>query len=302
MSTTKKGILFVLLLGVLWTLLSYYLFVSRWSVPSVVRELENLVNKGYSDEALRDRFKAILLNSNSVVYIKLDNLERENILTVEKSNSKVWASGIVEMKVPLDIGSLRVGFKDGMFFKETGGRAIFVSGIILTLLATLLVYFLLKGMEEQLNSVASYIKGSELDDVSALVNEDWPPEVKKVIVAIDLLLRRVERKLRIKIEEVKRDKLFAHNSMADLVDCLDKVSQGDLTIRAETSPDMVGALGEAFNDALSVLEERLSHAQALVKKLEMEIEGREEENLAQIKELLRKLRMSLGYFRTANSG
>ncbi len=302
MSTTRKGILFVLLLGVLWTLVSYYLFVSRWSVPGVVRELESLISKGYSDEALRDRFKAILLNSDSIVYIRLDNLEKENILTVEKSNSKVWASGIVEMKVPLDIGSLRVGFKDGMFFRETGGKAIIVSGMVLTLLVMLLVYILLKGMEEQLSSVATYIKGSELDDVSALVSEDWPPEVKKVIVAIDLLLRRVERKLKIKIEEVKRDKLFAHNSMADLVDCLDKVSQGDLSIRAETSPDMVGALGEAFNDALSVLEERLSHAQALVKKLEMEVEEGGGENLVQIKELLRKLKMSLGYFRTADSG
>ena len=301
MGTTRKGVIFVLLLGVLCTAIFYYLFVSRWSVPKVVRELEGLVNKGYSDETLRDMFKAILLNNDSVVYIRLDNLEKENVFTVEKSSGKVWASGVVEIKVPLDIGGLRVGFKDSMFYKETGGKAILITGLVMTILMLVLFYVLFKGMEEQLGLVASYIKGSDIEDVGTLIEEDWPPEIKKVIVAIDLLLRRVERKLKIRIEEVKRDKLFAHNSIADLVDCLDKVSQGDLSVRAETAPDMVGALGEAFNDALSVLEERLSHAQALVKKLEMEME-REDGNLAQMKELLRRLKMSLQYFKTVDRG
>jgi len=296
----RRGIVLVLILGACCTLISYYVFVNRWAKPKVARELEEFVSRGYGEETLRDRFKEVLINNDSVVYVRLDNLDGENVLTVKKSDSKIWTSGIVELKVPLDVGILRIGFQDNSFFRNTGGKALVISGLVTTLLMVLLVYFLLSGLAEQLNLVAGYIKGSDPEDVGALLEESWPPEIKKIITAIDLLLRRVERKLQIKIEEVKRDKLFAHNSMADLVDCLDKVSQGDLRIRAETAPDMVGALGEAFNDALVVLEERLSNVQGLIARLEKEM-GKESVDLSRVKELLARVKMNLSYFRTSEA-
>jgi len=296
LSINKRGVISVLIVGVVMTLAFYYLFLGRWGTPGVVADLEDVINKGYEGRLLQSKFNEIFSKEKGLIYIVLEGMEGEKLLTVSRSH-KGRDIRVIELREPLEIGALRVGFEAGAFYRNTGGTGILFFGGGLTLVMALLLYLYLRGVSDRLYLISSYLKESDLDDVDALVREEWPSEIKRVVTAIELLLKKVERSLRIKIEEAKRDKLFAHNSMVELVDCLDKVSQGDLRVRAEATPDMVGALGEAFNDAITVLEERTAEAQELVKQLEGRLQTETEET-AFIKGYLDKLKKSLGYFRT----
>ena len=296
MSISKKGAISVLIVGLAMTLAFYYLFKDTWETPSVVNKLENVVNKGYEGKLLQSKFNEILSKEKGLIYIVLEDLKGERLLAVNRSYKELDIR-IIELREPLKTGVLKLGFESGAFYRNTAGMGILFFGSGLTLVMALLLYLFLRGVSDKLYLISSYLKESDLDDVDALVREEWPPEIKRVVTAIELFLKKVERSLRIKIEEAKRDKIFAHNSMVELVDCLDKVSQGDLRVRAEATPDMVGALGEAFNDAITVLEERLAEAKELVRQLEGYLQTDTDETTL-IKDYLDKLKKSLGYFKT----
>jgi len=296
LNINKKGVISVLIVGLAMTLAFYYLFLGRWGTPGVVADLKDVINKGYEGRLLQSKFNEIFSKEKGLIYIVLEGMEGEKLLTVSRSH-KGRDVRVIELREPLETGILRVGFEARAFYRNTAGTGILFFGGGLTLVMALLLYLYLRGVSDRLYLISSYLKESDLDDVDALVREEWPPEIKRVVTAIELFLKKVERSLRIKIEEAKRDKIFAHNSMVELVDCLDKVSQGDLRVRAEATPDMVGALGEAFNDAITVLEERTAEAQELVRQLEGRLQTDTEETTF-IKDYLDKLKKSLGYFKT----
>ncbi len=295
MSIGKKGGFLIFLLGVLATLIFCYFLLGMFNPPNVMKNIMRNLNN--TPAPLENQFKQILSSHNDLKYLVLQGPDGKNLLNMKKKGT-VPAEEIIELKRNFGENILKAGFSKKAYYKKTAGHILLVFGFCLTLLLAFTVSVFIQGLAEKLQLISAYLKESDLADIDELVKEeDWPPEIRRLISSIDILLKKIEKNLKIKIEEAKRDKLFAHNSIVGLVDCLDKISQGDLRVRATSTPDMIGALGEAFNDAMASLGEKIERVKKLTEQLQ-ELLQDNGSKAPQAKECLDKLSQTLGRFYT----
>jgi methyl-accepting chemotaxis protein len=300
-SINKKGGLVIFSLGILSTLIFYYIFLDALKTPDIMKNImksvNNITTTKYDITALENQFKQILSEHYGLEYLVLQNPEGENMLDIRKTE-EIDEQDILELRRNVEDLVLKAGFNKKVYYKKTAGPSFLLFGIGLTLILAFTASVFIKGLADKLQLISAYLKESDIADIDELVKEEeWPPEIRRLVASIEILLKKIEKNLKVKIEEAKRDKLFAHNSIVGLVDCLDKVSQGDLRVRATATPDMVGALGEAFNDAMASLGERIGKIRKLITQMEEMLQD-DTPKVNQVKECLERLNRILDHFST----
>ena len=295
MGIGKRIVVVILVVGALLTAGEYYLLCSIPSVPKTAVRVKEIVDSSKDPNAIEQKLREMISKKPGLVSVEVEGLGNGNSLILEKELQS--EEPVVKVLLTFSRGVVTVGLEKRLFYSESIGHKVLLFGLAGIIIMSLVVLLMLQGVNERLLSIAAYLKEAELEEIDELTMENWPPEIKQVVASIDILLKRVEKRLKLKIEDARRDRLFVHNAMVELVECLNQASQGDLRVRAETSADIVGALGEAFNDSVEVLENRIADAQRVIHELEKAFGG-ECEDTEMIKDDLAKARRALFYFKT----
>lgn len=280
------------IVGVILTAVGYYLLCFMPSVPSLVQKTKSVVESSENLRVIEDKLKDLMMKEKGLVSVEIGGL---NTLSITKELPD--EEPVIKVSIPYSDGILTVGLEKREFYLQSIGTRVLIFGFVTILTLCFTVLLMLQGVNDQLLSMASYLKEAEPEELEEITMENWPPEVKQVVASIDIFLKRLEKRLNLKVEEARRDRLFVHNAMVELVECLNQAAKGNLSVRAETSADIVGALGEAFNDSVAVIEERIADAQRVLKELERTVEEGGDD-IKQMKEDLEKAKRALFYFKT----
>ena len=298
MGVGRRVVLAMVVVGLLVTGGGYYLFCLTQPVPSLAKKVQAVVDSSPNPNVAEEQLREIIAKEEGLISVEVEGFGQSNTLVLKKE--LLSEEPEVRVSLPCKQGVITVGLNRGLFFKQMVGGKIIIFGILLTLVLSGVALFLLQGVNERILSIAAYLKEAELEEIDEMAIENWPAEIKQLVASIDILLKRVEKRLKLKIEEARRDRLFMHNAMVELVECLNQAAQGDLRVRAETPADIVGALGEAFNDSVEILEKRISDAQRVIHELEKAFEGGCND-IGKIKEELNRAKRTLFYFKTGMS-
>ena len=293
MGIGKRVVVVIVVVGVLLTVGEYYLLCSIPSVPEIAVVVRDIVDSSKDPNAVEQKLRDMISKETGLVSVEVEGLSDGNSFILEKDLQS--EEPVLKVSLTFRRGVVTVGLEKRLFYRQSIGDRVLLCGLGDIIILSLVVLLMLQGVNERLLSIAAYLKEAELEEVDELTMEYWPPEIKQVVASIDILLKRVEKRLKLKIEDARRDRLFVHNAMVELVECLNQASQGDLRVRAETSADMVGALGEAFNDAVEVLENRMADAQRVIQELENTFRCDDAEL---IKSDLARAKRALFYFKT----
>jgi len=262
----KRVVLAIVVVGVLLTAGECYLLCTMPSIPKAVEQVQAVLNSYNDMNTVEQKLRDLMAVDKGLVSVEIEGIGVESPMVLEKELQ--GDAPVIKVLVPFDRGEVTVGLERGFFFRQSVGHRLLIFGAVNIVMLCLVVLLIVQGATERLLSIADYLKEAELEELDELTMENWPPEVRQVVSSIDILLKRMEKRLKLKVEEARRDRLFVHNAMVELVECLNQAAQGDLRIRAEVSADIVGALGEAFNDSVEVLEKRIADAQRLLNDLE----------------------------------
>ncbi len=295
MGVGKRVVVIMVVVGVLLTTGGYYLLCSIPSFPSIAERVKEVVETSKDPNSAEGLLREMMAKESGLISVEVEGFAEGDGLILEKELQ--GEEPVVKVSLPFKNGVITVGLSRSLFLKQSIGARVLLFGVIYLVVFCTVVLFILQGVNERLLSIAGYLKEAEIEELDELTMERWPPEIKQVVASIDILLKKVEKRLKLKVEEARRDRLFVHNAMVELVECLNQAAQGNLRVRAETPADIVGALGEAFNDAVAILENRISDAQRVLYELEKAFEGGCEETES-IREDLAKAKRALFYFKT----
>ncbi len=294
MGIGKRVVLVIVVVGMLLTAAECYLLCTMPSIPKSVKQVKAILNSSENMNTAEQRLRNMMAKEKGLISVEIEGSGIETPLILEKELQS--DAPVIKVLVPFNRGEATVGMERLSFFRQSIGYWMLLFGAVNIVVLSLVVLLMVQGASERLLSIADYLKEAELEELDELTMENWPPEVRQVVASIDILLKRMEKRLKLKVEEARRDRLFVHNAMVELVECLNQAAQGDLRVRAEVSADIVGALGEAFNDSVEVLEKRISDAQRLLNDLDQSLDDTEENE--RLKEEIGKAKRALLYFKT----
>jgi methyl-accepting chemotaxis protein len=291
----KRAVVIIVVVGALLTVGGFYFLCFMPSVPSVAEKAREIVDSSQNANMAEERLRELMVKEKGIASVEIEGFGNKESLVLERELQS--EAPVIKITLPFSHGIITVGLEKRTFYSQSIGVKMVIFGVAMVLVFCLVILFVLQGVNERLISIASYLKEAEPEELDEMTMENWPPEIKQVVASIDIFLKRVEKRLKLKVEEARRDRLFVHNAMVELVECLNQAAQGDLRVRAETSADIVGALGEAFNDAVAILENRVADAQKILNQIEKALEDKCEDSEELMEEIARAKR-ALFYFRT----
>ncbi len=171
---------------------------------------------------------------------------------------------------------------------------VWLLGSCFILTAIAVYIFLHFSVVRRFREISAYIREIEegLEELNALMEHVDLLEAKEILASVGELLSRVRERLESRIYEQRLEKMQIHNSVVDIIDGVDRVLEGDLTVRLPVSSSLTGALAEALNSLIAKFEGTLSKMDGILERLEKDDLYREEAR--KLKEELQQFRFRKG--------